>query len=200
MSQMDEKCKTCDIRTWKKKAYLDILSNNIDTLVPSLYQYIETRSIEVLGLLSQPLPHLVGHNVRFSNALERISRPCYEPLRATHTSHLNISLWISFSLSSFAHKKNHNRTLLFVSILLKHGRHVDYSNQPLNIRVHVYCVDSWSFTVLLPSDTLRNPITSFTAVLLQFVTYLVHLPRNARVTSTHCIHHAQPDTTFSIIT
>jgi hypothetical protein len=32
---------------------------------------------------------------------------------------------------------------------------------------------SWSWTVLLPSDTHRKPITSITAVLLPFVTYLV---------------------------
>jgi hypothetical protein len=36
---------------------------------------------------------------------------------------------------------------------------------------------SWSWTVLLPSDTHRKPITSITAVLLPFVTYLLILPR-----------------------
>jgi hypothetical protein len=33
-------------------------STNADTLVPSLYQGVETRSTEVFCLLSQPLPHL----------------------------------------------------------------------------------------------------------------------------------------------
>jgi hypothetical protein len=55
---MDIKCKTCDIRIWKKRLFLDISSTNIVTFVPSLYQFIETRSIEVFRLLSQPLPHL----------------------------------------------------------------------------------------------------------------------------------------------
>jgi hypothetical protein len=41
----------------KKKLLLDISSTNTDTLVPSLYQLVETRSIEVFLLLSQPLPH-----------------------------------------------------------------------------------------------------------------------------------------------
>jgi hypothetical protein len=41
----------------KKHLFLDI-STNIDTLAPSLYQYVETRSIEVVWLLSQPLLHL----------------------------------------------------------------------------------------------------------------------------------------------
>jgi hypothetical protein len=34
--------------------------------------------------------------------------------------------------------------------------------------------------VLLPSDIQRKPFTSFTAVLLPFVTYLLTLPRNYR--------------------
>jgi hypothetical protein len=55
---MNIKHKTCDIRTWGKKLFLDISSTNIDTLVPTLYLYVETSSIEVFGFLSQPLPHL----------------------------------------------------------------------------------------------------------------------------------------------
>jgi hypothetical protein len=46
-SQMDIKRKTCDIRTWGKRLFLNISSTNIDTCVPSLYQCVETRSIEV---------------------------------------------------------------------------------------------------------------------------------------------------------
>jgi hypothetical protein len=33
-------------------------------------------------------------------------------------------------------KRTHNRTLLFGSTLLKHGRHFDPRNQPLNIRIN----------------------------------------------------------------
>jgi hypothetical protein len=36
---------------------------------------------------------------------------------------------------------------------------------------------SWSWIVLLPSDTHRKPLTYTTAVLLPFVTYLLTLPR-----------------------
>jgi hypothetical protein len=36
---------------------------------------------------------------------------------------------------------------------------------------------SWSWTVLLSSDTYREPITSIIAVLLPFVTYILTLPR-----------------------
>jgi hypothetical protein len=57
---MDIKRKTRDIQNWKEKKHLffDITSAYIDTLVPSLYHCVETRSIEVFWLLSQPLPHL----------------------------------------------------------------------------------------------------------------------------------------------
>jgi hypothetical protein len=57
-AQMDIKRKTPDIITCKKHIFLDICSTNTDTLVPSLYQCVETRSIEVFWLLSQPLSHL----------------------------------------------------------------------------------------------------------------------------------------------
>jgi hypothetical protein len=39
---------------------------------------------------------------------------------------------------------------------------------------------SWSWTVLLPSNTHRKPITSIIAVLLPFVIYLLTLPRTSR--------------------
>jgi hypothetical protein len=55
MAQIDIKSKTCDIETWTKHLFLDISFTNTDTLVPSLYQCIETRSREVFWLLSQPL-------------------------------------------------------------------------------------------------------------------------------------------------
>jgi hypothetical protein len=38
-------------------------------------------------------------------------------------------------------KKNHNRRLLFCSTILKHGHHVDYWNQPLNMHLRVCCLD-----------------------------------------------------------
>jgi hypothetical protein len=46
-SQIDIKCKTYDIKTWKKRLFLNVSSTNIDKLVPLLYKCIETHSIEV---------------------------------------------------------------------------------------------------------------------------------------------------------
>jgi hypothetical protein len=55
---MDMKRKICDVGSWEKHIFLDISSTNNNTLVPSVYWCVETRSIKAVGLLSQPLPHL----------------------------------------------------------------------------------------------------------------------------------------------
>jgi hypothetical protein len=65
----------------------------------------------------------------------------------------------------------HNRTLFFGNKLLKRGRHFDYWHQSLIMRMRVCYVVPWSWTVLLPSDTRRKPITSIAALLLPIVTY-----------------------------
>jgi hypothetical protein len=140
---MDIKRKTCDVRYWNKIS-LDISSTNIDTLVPSLYQFVETRSSKVFWLFSQPLPHLVGHHLRLSNVPERISRPSCEPFYATNTSQRKQKTflyeyplhWVIFAL-----RETQNRTLLFGITLLKHGRHFDYWNQPLNMRMRINYLD-----------------------------------------------------------
>jgi hypothetical protein len=93
-SQIELSRKTCDIRNWKRNVFLDISSTNTDILVPSLCLCVETRSIEVFWLLSQPLPQLIGHYLRLSNILERISGPSYEPLSATNTSHRKQEIFI----------------------------------------------------------------------------------------------------------
>jgi hypothetical protein len=58
-SQMDIKCKTCDISTWEKHLFLDISSTNVATVVPSLCQCIKTCSINVFWRLSQQLLHFL---------------------------------------------------------------------------------------------------------------------------------------------
>jgi hypothetical protein len=112
-SQMDIKHVTFE-HGEKKHLFLDISSTNTDTLLPLLYQCIETRSIEVFWLLSQPLPHL-----RFNLfVIGETFATKAELLYATNTSHgKKISLWISFAF---------HRTLLLGSTPLKHGGHFDY--------------------------------------------------------------------------
>jgi hypothetical protein len=120
--------------------FLDISSTNMDTLVPSLYQCVENRSIEVFWLLSQPLSHQIGNHPRLSKILETISRSTCERFYATNTYHRKQQMHI-LHIKSFCTKKTHNRTLIFSSIHLKHGRHFDYWNQLLNMRMRVCYLD-----------------------------------------------------------
>jgi hypothetical protein len=69
--------------------------------------------------------------------------------------------------------KMHKQCCSSIEQLFKHGRYFDYWNQPLKMCMRVCYLDSWSWTVLLPSDTHRKPIT---AVLLPFLACLLTLP------------------------
>jgi hypothetical protein len=135
MSQMDIKRKTRDIRTWKKKTF---------TSLHILHQQSYLCPIALpVGRNPQhrSLSHLLT-SVSTSSSSENRLPPSCEPLYATNTSTVNIPLLISFALSPFTHKKKtHNRTLLFGSILLRHGRHFDYWNLPMNMRMRVCYLD-----------------------------------------------------------
>jgi hypothetical protein len=92
---MDIKRKTFDIRTWKKKhLFLDISTTGIDTLVPLLYQCVETRSREVFAsvAVSTGRPHRTSS--RLSNVLERNYRPTCELLYGTNTSNRKLEPFI----------------------------------------------------------------------------------------------------------
>jgi hypothetical protein len=125
-SQTDIKLKTYDIWT-REKLFLDISSTNIDTSVPSLYQRVETCSIEAFWLLFfQPFQHLRFNLFVIS---ETFATRLWTALRGEHFPPKtgNISLRISFALSPFAHKKKtHNRMLHFGSTHLKHDRYFNY--------------------------------------------------------------------------
>jgi hypothetical protein len=138
---MDIKCKTCYILTWKRRLFLD--SINTDALVPLLYQYVETRSIEVFASVAFSTRRS-GRASSATNDLERIYQPSCEPCYATHTSHRkeDVSLWMSLVLSPFVHRKTHNRMLLFSSTRLKQGHRFEYWNQLLNMHLHVFYLDN----------------------------------------------------------
>jgi hypothetical protein len=87
-------------------------------------------------------------------------------------------LWTSFALSCT--QKTHNRTLLFGSTIQVWWPPF-WLLKPASEHAHAHLLPilSWSWTVLLPSDTHRIPITSITAVLLSFVTYLLTLPHTS---------------------
>jgi hypothetical protein len=75
-SQMDMKRETCDIRTWEH-LFLDISSTSTDTLVPSLYQCVETRSRDVFLTV-----------VSVTSAPGRESSATFERLRENFSSQL----------------------------------------------------------------------------------------------------------------
>jgi hypothetical protein len=168
------KRKSCDIRTWKRRLFLDISSSNTDTLVASLYQCVETRSIEVFWLLSQPLPHLVEHHLRLSNVpvVNRFT-PQTRPLVNKKHFYMNFLCNESFCPTKIAQQ----------NAALRHYTPQTWSPflllKPASEHEHARLLPrpSWSWTVLLPSDTHRKPIASITAVSLQFVTCLLILPR-----------------------
>jgi hypothetical protein len=178
-SQMDIKRKIYYIPTCKNPLFFDIYSRNIDTLLPSLYQSHETRSVQVFSLLSQLLLHVVKHHLRLSKALERIFRPRCEPLYATDTSNCKQETFLyEYPLYwvLFPTKKPHNRTLLFSNDTQL--RSPFWLLKPASEHAHARLLPrlSRSWTVLLPSDIHRKPITPITVALLPFVTYLLTLP------------------------
>jgi hypothetical protein len=105
-----------------------------------------------------------------------VNRFTLQTLPTVHRKHFFMNILCT---ESFCQQKTHNRTLLLSSTLLKHGRQFDYWNQPQHAHARLLPRMSWSWTVLLPSDTHRKPIMSVTAVLLPCVTYLLALPRIA---------------------
>jgi hypothetical protein len=97
-------------------------------------------------LLFQPLPHLRFNLLVFSETLATkvaISRPSCEPLYETNTSQRKQEVFLyEYILQRVRLQiKDANRTLLFGSSLLKHGRHFDYWNQPVNLRMRVCYLD-----------------------------------------------------------
>jgi hypothetical protein len=83
---------------------------------------------------------------------------CYQGNCFTWQTPGNISLWISFTLSPFAHRKcrtEHRSSVIHSSSTVAIVTTETSSEHTL---VHLLPRLSWSWTVLLPSDTHRKPI------------------------------------------
>jgi hypothetical protein len=141
-SQMDIKCKTYDIRNWKKH----FISRHV------LHQHGYTCLIALPGRQS-PQHRSVLTVVSVTSA------PPFQPLRhqrnvchtvvnrftwQIHTSHRKQETFLyEYRLHWVllpTQKKTHNRTLLFSSTF-KHGHHFDYWKQPLNMSMRVWYLD-----------------------------------------------------------
>jgi hypothetical protein len=82
-------------------------------------------------------------------------------------------------IESFWLQKTHKRMLLFDCTLLKHGCHFDYCNQPLNMRMCVFYLDSHEAGLCCYLVIHIGNIASTAAVLLSFLTYLLTLPHTS---------------------
>jgi hypothetical protein len=139
-SQMDIKREPCDIRTRRKHIFLDISSTINDTLVQSLYQCVETRSIEAFWLFSStsaPPSQPFGHQL---NVLLPSGEPLYaNTLPIVKRKHFFMN--ILYVESYCAQKETHNRVQLFGNTLIKHIRHFYCWNQPRNMRMRICYLD-----------------------------------------------------------
>jgi hypothetical protein len=98
------------------------------------------------------------------SSLDKCLPSTCEPLYATNTSHRRQEKffceypWHWLLLPTKKH--THSSTLLFLTKLLKHGRHFDYWNQPLNMRMRICYLDCreaglWRYIVMHIGNLLR---------------------------------------------
>jgi hypothetical protein len=161
----------------EKNLFLAITSTNINTLVPPLYQCVQTRSIKYCCL---------SHFRTWSGIICDFRAPLREFLDPVVNRFKRLTLPTQDRKYSFMNilcneffcpqRKQKNAALryytpqarwpfLLFKLPFEHGH------------AHLISRLSWSWTVLLPSVTYRKPDTSITAVSLPFLSYLLTLPR-----------------------
>jgi hypothetical protein len=132
------------------------------------------------------------HHLWLSKALERIYQPSCEQLYATSTSQRKQKKYLCehFCIESFCSQNTQRNTVL--RYYTPQSRSAFWLLKPASKPAHARLLlrPSWSWIVLLPSDTHRKDITHITDVLLPFVSYLLTLPRRITIeTITNCIEH-----------
>jgi hypothetical protein len=146
---------------------LSLSSKQLDSTLPPAAQLLLSQTQE---------GDLVGNHLRLSNALEKISGPSCELLyprnisqRKEETFLYEYSMhWVLLPTNKAQQNaafRQYNPQLWSTFWLLKTAS--EHEHARLLPRL------SWSWTVLLPSDTRRKPITIITVALLPFVTYLL---------------------------
>jgi hypothetical protein len=137
---MNIKRKTCDIRSWKKNIYFSTYPPpkryTYPITLPVLRNPQHRSLLTVVSATSAPpfVPLRHRRNV-CHRVMDRFTRQTLPTANKKHFF-MNI-LWIE----SFCPQKTHIRMLLYGSILLKHGRHFDYWNQPLNMCLRFCCLE-----------------------------------------------------------
>jgi hypothetical protein len=113
-------------------------------------------------VLSKTNFNIIHKPMSWSSSAKRLPHSC-ESFYTTKTSHYKQEIflceypWVVLP----ALQKTHNRTLLFGRILLKHGRHFDYANQPLTMRMcicYLHCHEAgrWWYLVIHIKNLLRT--------------------------------------------
>jgi hypothetical protein len=172
---MHTKHRTCDNQTWKELFLLQISYTNIETHVPSLYECVETRSIDVFDCCLSQFPISVSSSETFESPWDNFSTQ----LRTASHQKEEISLneyplhWVLFPTEKLTTERCSS---------------VEYSSSTVvilttktSLWIWAWALLprlSWSWAVLLPCDTYRKRITSITVVLFQFETYLLTLPHS----------------------
>jgi hypothetical protein len=139
-----------------KHFFLDISSTNTDSLVPLLYQCVETRSTEafltaVSATSAPPFQHLRHQRNVWRPVVNRFTG---QTLPTVNRKHFFMNI---FCIESFRPQKPHSRTLFLGSRPLKHGRHFDYQNQ----RWACACAcasATWTFLFLKNSFICKNDL------------------------------------------
>jgi hypothetical protein len=167
-SQTDMKRKACDIRTWEKRLFPGIYSTNIDTLIhwytwpialPVRRNSAAWKTFDCcLSHLQTSISNSLSSAKRFHPVVKRFTRQTLSNVKRTHFI-INVPL-----TESFCPQKAHNRSLFFVTTLLKHGCHFDYWNQPLNRRMRVCyleCPEGDCCYLVIQIENLLRPLQLF---------------------------------------
>jgi hypothetical protein len=138
---MDIKRKTCDIWKWKKKTFIfrHILSQHWYTcpIALPICRNPQHRSLlTVVSATSAPPFQLLRHQWNICHL--DVILFTRQTLPTVNRKYLFMNI---LCIESFCLQKTHNKTLIFISTLLKHGGHFDYRNQPLNMPMRVSYLD-----------------------------------------------------------
>jgi hypothetical protein len=197
--QMHIKRKTCDIRIRKKHLFLDISSTNNEYTCPIALPV--RRNPQHRNLFDCCLSHFRTSDSMSSSLAERLPPSC-ELLSATLLTanrnhfYMNILCTESFcpqkdsALRQYSPKTRSPFWLLKPASEHSHARvtltFTLWGKIILNTKKGLGLPRSW--TVLLPTDTDIKPVTSITALLFPFVTYLLTLPRRYLIVRVTWIH------------
>jgi hypothetical protein len=133
---MDIKRRTCYIWTWKKTFISRHIFHQHWYICPIALPVCRNPQPHSLftfvSAISEPSFQLLRHQRNFCRpVVNRFRRQTFPTVNRKHFF-MNI-----FCTELFWLQITHNRTLLFVSTLLKYGRHFDYWNQSMNMRMRV---------------------------------------------------------------